>query len=132
MELDIDKLAIGVLRARERLHLEQEEVAQRAKMSRAYISRLERGLVPNPKIGDLMAVAKALRTSVEALVYPSNPLTEDEEQQLAHLMAQPDLRVHFATIAKSYEEFDDEDRRALLESLQQIAKISGFKRGKES
>lgn len=55
---------------REELRLDQEAVAERARLSRAYISRLERGIVPNPKIGDLLQISDALQLSITDLVQP--------------------------------------------------------------
>lgn len=58
-------------RARERrtaLGLEQREVAARADVSRAYVSRLERGIVAAPTVAELSKVAGALGYSLSELV----------------------------------------------------------------
>lgn len=60
-----------VLDARERLRLSQGEFADRARLSRAYISRLERGLIPNPTLTDLAQVAAAAEMSLPELIAPA-------------------------------------------------------------
>lgn len=75
------------------LHLEQTELAERASLSRAYVSRLESGLVPNPKVFDLARLAQVLDIALPTLVAPEAHLTETRysvdmaefEQQLAGL-----------------------------------------------
>lgn len=57
-----------ILAAREEQHLRQQELAERAGLSRAYISRLERGLIPHPTITDLAKVAEAVEVSLIDLV----------------------------------------------------------------
>lgn len=57
-----------VLAARELLRLSQGDFADKARLSRAYISRLERGLIPNPTITDLAQVAEAARVPISRLM----------------------------------------------------------------
>jgi transcriptional regulator with XRE-family HTH domain len=59
-----------VRQKREQLGLSQPEAAERASLSHAYLSRLERGLVPNPKLFDLLALCRALGLSLSSLVLP--------------------------------------------------------------
>lgn len=61
-----------VFTAREGLRLNQEDFADRAGLSRAYISRLERGLVPNPTISDLQRVATAAGVPITDLILPDD------------------------------------------------------------
>jgi transcriptional regulator with XRE-family HTH domain len=74
--LDINTLAARIVARRSDLRLEQIEVAERANRSRAYISRLEGALVPNPKLFDLAAVAVALEMTLAELVTPEPKLVE--------------------------------------------------------
>lgn len=67
--LDIDAIGRRASRRREELHLEQEEVATKSGMSRAYVSRLENGSVRNPKVADLASIADALGLSLDALIF---------------------------------------------------------------
>ena len=65
-----DPAEIGrrILAAREALRLNQQEFADKAGLSRAYISRLERGLIPNPTITDLAQVAEAAGLPISTLM----------------------------------------------------------------
>jgi transcriptional regulator with XRE-family HTH domain len=94
--LDIGAIGQRASGRREALHLDQQEVADKAGMSRAYVSRLENGMVANPKVADLAAVAEALELSLDTLIYgrPS-----DLDADLAQLLRQrlgPDLGSAFA------------------------------------
>jgi transcriptional regulator with XRE-family HTH domain len=96
--LDINTLAARIVARRAELRLEQTEVAERANRSRAYISRLEGALVPNPKLFDLAAVAVALEMTLSELVAPEAKLVETRfshewaeiQQQTEHLP--PEIR----------------------------------------
>lgn len=68
--LDISVLAAHVKGLREQRGLDQDAVAERARVSAAYVSRLERGVVPNPKLLDLEKIAHALDVPVSTLVQP--------------------------------------------------------------
>lgn len=68
--LDPRTLGARIVRRRTELHIEQADIADRAKLSRSYISRLENGLIGNPKVFDLEAVAAALEMSLPELVQP--------------------------------------------------------------
>jgi transcriptional regulator with XRE-family HTH domain len=49
--------------------LDQQEVAHRAGLSRAYVSRLENGSMPHPKVDHLIAVADALRMPLDRRLF---------------------------------------------------------------
>lgn len=68
--LDIGVIARRLTERRAELRLEQTEVAERAGLSRAYVSRLESGIVPNPKLFDLQRVADVLDIPLSALLAP--------------------------------------------------------------
>lgn len=89
----LDVFAIGRALAdrREHLGLDQETLADRAGVSRPYISRLERGNVPNPKLLDLERVAGALDIPVAALVQPPvDPSHEIHIAECTDILAQLD------------------------------------------
>lgn len=87
--LDIRAIAQRVSDRRKELRLEQTEVAERAGLSRAYVSRLEAGTVPNPKVFDLQRVAKVLDvTLVELIRQPPGTRTERYSAECTELMAQ--------------------------------------------
>jgi transcriptional regulator with XRE-family HTH domain len=71
--LDPTLLGQRVVNRRLALRLEQSDIAERSKLSRAYISRLENGLVANPKVFDLEQVAAAMGMSLAELLRPAAP-----------------------------------------------------------
>lgn len=75
--LDISALAERVRTVREQRGLDQDAVAERAHLSSAYVSRLERGVVPNPKLLDLEKVARALEIPISLLVSPAKSPEDD-------------------------------------------------------
>jgi transcriptional regulator with XRE-family HTH domain len=88
---DLDMRALGrrLKLRREELRMGQDDVARGAFVSRAYISRLERGLVPAPKVTELGQVAEALQTSlVELLRQPPGTRTERYSLECGELMDQ--------------------------------------------
>lgn len=71
-----DSVEIGrrVLAGREAMRMSQQDFADKAGLSRAYVSRLERGLIPNPTITDLSKVADALGMTLAALTSAAGSL----------------------------------------------------------
>jgi transcriptional regulator with XRE-family HTH domain len=127
-DLDLAMLSERIFRRRRQLGLEQQDVADRAGLSVAYISRLERGRIPNPKWGDLRAVARALEMRPDALMREgASLLTPEDERELQQLLALPELAPEFAAFARSYEESTEEERRWLLRSLRIIADRHGLR-----
>lgn len=87
--LDIRAIAQRIADRRTELRLEQTEVAERAGLSRAYISRLEGGTVTNPKVFDLQRVADVLDMPLVDLIRtPLAPHTARYSTECAELMAQ--------------------------------------------
>lgn len=99
--------------------MEQGDLALLSELSRAYISRLENGLVPNPKLFDLERVARVLDIPLPELVAPEVELietrysTEEAEilRQTQHLP--PELR---ASILRNF--------RQSLEMIQAAADLA--------
>jgi transcriptional regulator with XRE-family HTH domain len=58
------RFVMGLRRERERLGLSLTDVAERAKVDKAAISRLENGQLPNPTVNTLARYAQALGKSV--------------------------------------------------------------------
>lgn len=67
-----DTAAVGsrVRAIRESKGLDQEQLADQSGLSRAYVSRLENGAIPSPKLYDLANIADALGTTVSQLTEP--------------------------------------------------------------
>lgn len=74
--IDTAELGRRIARRRLNLGLEQDEVAAESGLSRPYISRLERGIVPSPKLQDLAQVARALDLPLSLLVDPPTTARE--------------------------------------------------------
>lgn len=81
-------------------------VAQPAKISAAYLQKLENGTVQNPSPRVLMRLAKVLDCSYNYLMELAGYLVDEE---------QPDLRKSsFLEAALQQEELSDEEQRAVL------------------
>lgn len=74
----IDPMTLGrrIVKRRSELQMEQGTLAILSTLSRAYISRLENGLVANPKLFDLEQVARVLDLPLVELVSPEETLIE--------------------------------------------------------
>ena len=70
-----DEIGRRIATARDALRLNQQGLADRAGLSRAYISRLERGLIPHPTITDLQKVAEAVEVSLVELTMENPQVT---------------------------------------------------------
>lgn len=77
--LDMTIIGKRIFARREEKRLDQQALADQAGLSRAYISRLERGIVPNPKVMDLTQVARVLGVTMAELVRPD---TANDDEQL--------------------------------------------------
>jgi transcriptional regulator with XRE-family HTH domain len=88
-ELDVRTLGQRIAERRASLRLDQTELAERAYVSRAYVNRLERGVVPSPKLGDLEQVARALDTTlVDLLRQPPGTRSERYSLECGELIDQ--------------------------------------------
>ena len=83
-----DTVAVGarVRALRESAGIEQSELADRAELSRAYVSRLENGGILNPKVYDLARIADVLNTTVSRLIEPPSHDTAPLRVALDELM----------------------------------------------
>lgn len=119
--LDVGAIGERAAQRRTQLKLEQEDVAERAGMSRAYISRLENGGVRNPKVADLAAVAAAIDYSLDQLIYgrPSGDLLAELPTLLGRVTA-PELGALMAEIAARYPDLGPDDRTYLMQSLRRL------------
>lgn len=84
--LDVAEIGRRIADRRAALRLEQQQVAERAGLSRAHVSRLERGVVPEPRVTDLAKLAAALDLSLVELVrQPAGTRTERYSLECAEL-----------------------------------------------
>ncbi len=127
-ELDLVGLGERVAQRRRRLHLEQADVADRAGLSPAYVSRLERGRIIAPKITDLRSIARALDVTLDDLINdrPSSRLTPDDEAELQALLRRPEFLPDFAAFLDGYDAASEEDRRRLLAAFRVLASRHRF------
>lgn len=98
---------------------DQAELAERARVSRGYVSRLENGANPNPKVYDLEQVAQGLEISLHHL------LASDEPMDLPAFRAELEaLLGRESTIGESILQRaarrPERDRRVLLEVVSQL------------
>ena len=66
-------LARRVRESREKLGWSQEELGERAGLSRAWVSLVELGKITDPKVGTIAHCAAALKTTPEYLLYGTVP-----------------------------------------------------------
>jgi transcriptional regulator with XRE-family HTH domain len=106
---------------REQIGLSQPDAAEKASLSHGYLSRLERGLVPNPKLYDLIALSKALGIPLGELVLVLDPSGQDA--LLEDVLNDPELTVLFSQIGRGLKSksLTDRERRLILNNLQVIA-----------
>jgi len=79
-----DTLAVRLLISRRDLKFNQEDVADRAGVSRAYVSDLERGKVDNPTLDVVTSLARVLQVRPEYLLgWSDDPLGEDRPGNVA-------------------------------------------------
>lgn len=96
----------------------QQALANRAELSRSYISRLEHGLVANPKINDLEAVAQALSWSLaEMLTVEPDP---EEAPQIVELQFSND----WEALQRETENLPPEMREIVLRAFKQSLEIA--------
>lgn len=90
---------------REAQGMRQEDLAERARKSGAYISRIEMGLVSNPKIDDLQDISEALGTPFELLVAQSDEEQDDgiNDEMQKKIKASPDLKDAIERIVRAWE-----------------------------
>ena len=119
--LNISSIGGRIAARRDDLRLDQEAVADRAGLSRAYISRLERGIVPNPKVVDLAAVADALDLSLDALIYGAFDATADDDltARLTRNLG-PELGLLLARVDQAAAAWEEERRTVLKVVVQSL------------
>lgn len=120
-KLDMVRIGRRAADRRDELGLEQEDVATKACMSRGYISRLENGIVKNPKIEDLAAVANALGYSIDRLIYgqPDAELIADLPKVIARV-SDPEVGGAIADVLGRWDELGPGKRIFFVELVRNI------------
>lgn len=121
-------MAVNVARIGKRVHalreargLEQDELAELAGLSQTYVSRLERGLIPNPKLYDLTALVVALGAELTDVIAS----TGERANFIDQLMQRPELTAVFGRLATGYEQARPEDQDFVLRALSMYAERFG-------
>lgn len=72
---------------RERLHLTQEELAEKVQVNLTHYGNIERG-TGNPSLPLFIEIVKILNLSVDAYLYPEKAHSDDVSQQIIRLLCQ--------------------------------------------
>lgn len=72
---------------RERLHLTQEQMAEKVQVNLTHYGNIERG-TNNPSMPLFLQIVKILNISVDAYLYPERYYTDDITQQIIRLLSQ--------------------------------------------
>lgn len=115
-------LAFRVLLSRRDLGWDQETLADKAGISRGYISKLERGYTKNPGIEIIKSLAKALGVSTEYLLGTTDdPLaglqSEEDDRPIIKPALHPDPLME--ELIRIYQQLNPQQRTTLLN----IAKV---------
>jgi transcriptional regulator with XRE-family HTH domain len=120
---DVAGLGTRIAARRRELGLKQLDLAAEAGLSEAYVNRLENGVVRNPKLHHLAAIAQALRVPLVSLLYGEASRTDDE--LLADLGRQPRLLMALTRLVRGLERADPEDQEFVLGNLETLARRFG-------
>lgn len=111
-----------LLLERRRLDVNQDDLAIRANVNRAYISNLERGHAENPSVAVVEAIAKALGVKPEYLLgWTDDPLGEGNvissatEGRVVYQVASPGEYRAMRELLDIWPELTEDDRRFLID-----------------
>lgn len=118
---DARQLGERIRQVREASKIEQADLADRAGLSRAYISRLENGGVQSPKLYDLAKVAEVLKTTVSDLT--GDAVTMDDAAAIRALIGAKlgeTAASQVESVLERLAERPEQDRRAVLRVLEKL------------
>lgn len=111
-----------LLLERRRLDVNQDDLAIRANVNRAYISNLERGHAENPSVAVVEAIAKALGVKPEYLLgWTDDPLGEGNvissaaDGRIVYQVASPGEYRAMRELLDIWPELTEDDRRFLID-----------------
>jgi transcriptional regulator with XRE-family HTH domain len=123
-------IGLRVGRWREQLGVKQLELAERAGMSEAYINRLENGVVRNPKIQHLAAVARALSVPLDALLYDEyDDSSRTVDEALPTLAREPRLAAALMSLLRGLRSANWADREFVIGHFESLASRFGDRSG---
>lgn len=117
---DLTELGERVFQQRRRLRMEQADVADRAGLSTAYVSRLERARIPNPKITDLRRIATALDLGLDQLVADGPPPPSDVDDALRTLSHYPELADDVMLMVRALAQASPEERDVTMTAIRAL------------
>lgn len=122
-----------MLLARRQLDLNQDTLADQAKVNRTYISNLERGHSDNPTIDIVEALARVLGVRPEYLVgWTEDPLGEDlpasvKEGRLVYQVATPEEYQRFEQLLEIFNDIPPEKQPHALSILDTFRRAQGVR-----
>jgi transcriptional regulator with XRE-family HTH domain len=106
-----ETLAEFVLRVRRDKRLSLNDVAERGKISNAYVSKIENGLSIKPSLPRLRALAKGLEVDPEELIAVANGKPLDEASK---------LKIRFSSLLDHIEQLKPSDKEFVLRGLEAL------------
>lgn len=128
--MDLNELGRRVKRLREERKLTQEELAGLMNMSDAYVSRLENGVVPNPKWLDLVKLTDTLGVPITALT-GTGP-TPDAVAFAEYLKGNPRLAESLGKMLRGYAWANVEDKALVASMIETLAQRLNGELGRET
>ena len=122
-----------MLLARRQLDLNQDTLADQAKVNRTYISNLERGHSDNPTIDIIEALARVLGVRPEYLTgWTDDPLGEDldaseREGRLVYHVASPEEYQRFEQLLEIFNDIPPEKQPHALSILDTFRRSQGVR-----
>src|SRR6266542_3079278 len=98
--------------------LTQPGLARRTGLTQSYLSRLERGLVANPRDSDVHRVACALGRTVEELITAETSPTDELLVALTTLSGEPALSRSLLDLARNWSRLSLADRNRTLDAIE--------------
>lgn len=123
-----------ILLSRRDLDLNQEDLADRAGVSRPYISNIERGYLTNPTVEHIQAIAEALGVRPEYLLgWSEDPLGEDQPASIAEgrVVYQVDSPAQYRQVQELldlWQELTPEDQRMILDMIKHLRRVGNATR----
>jgi transcriptional regulator with XRE-family HTH domain len=121
----VARIGRRIARRREQLGLTQSDLAKCTNMSEAYVSRLENGIVRNPKVYDLARIARALDLALVTVLFGDAPSHEDDVWD--RLARQPRLAGALTSLVRGFQWAGPEDRDFVMAHLESLATRFGAK-----
>ncbi len=103
-------VGFAVAARRRALRISQEELAQRAGLSRGQVAQLELDIIHYPKLDTLLALAKALETTLGNLLRDAGLLPRDDnlEAQIADLIMEVPGFAELFSFARDHQAYLDD------------------------